>query len=106
MILVIIGVSVLGRLTLETLPTWFLVITGVSGVGTLNFKIRLLRNTRAGIDSANVDITVGRALFPDCRQACFTVDSEEKERKKHCEERLFLCVIFNYKVIISAMLHT
>ena len=32
---------------------------------------------RAGIDSATVD----RALFPDCRQACFTVDSDKKIKK-------------------------
>ena len=32
---------------------------------------------RAGIDSATVD----RALSPDCRQACFTVDSDKKLKK-------------------------
>ena len=33
---------------------------------------------RAGIDSATIGSTVDRALFPDCRQACFTVDSDNK----------------------------
>ena len=37
--------------------------------------------TRAGIDSATVDSTADRELFPDCRQACFTVDSDNKIKK-------------------------
>ena len=39
---------------------------------------------RAGIESS--DSTIDRALFPDCRQACFTVDREEEN-----EEKLFVC---------------
>ena len=32
---------------------------------------------RADIDSATVDSTIDRAPFPNCRQACFTVDSDK-----------------------------
>ena len=61
-----------------------------------------------GIDSATVDSTVDRPLFPDCRQACFTVDSDTilKIEIKNNEERLFLCLTCNYEVIISAKLYT
>ena len=82
---------ILSGIILDQSFSWFTALVLILGTqdhiifsNWVTHTILVCGNYRAGIDSATVDSTVNRALLPDCRQACFTVDSDKKKYwKKH-----------------------